>query len=136
MVAYGLYTRLRALRLFLSGALTLFFLAVPASAASEFDAAFSGYVTRMILAVAILGLLGYAAVRFLPGRWGAGTRGHIKVLGMLSIGRDVIYIVRTGPEVVSFVSGRTGSTILGRWSLEEWDDYEAAASTRESQLTE
>ena len=136
MILYGLYTHLRALRLFLSGALTLFFLTLPAAAASEFDAAFSGYITRMVLALALLGLLGYAAAKFLPGRLSARARGHIKIVGMLNIGRDMIYIVKTGPEVVAFVSGRTGFTVLGRWSLEDWDDYEAAAGVRESLPTE
>ncbi|MCL2683774.1 MAG: hypothetical protein FWE55_00875 [Synergistaceae bacterium] len=119
----------------MSGALTLFFLASPAGAETatpELDTTIAGYVTRMILALVILGLLGYAAVRFLPGRLTAGARGHIKVVGMLNVGRDMIYIVRTGPEVVAFVSGRTGATVLGRWSLEEWDDYEAAAGARDS----
>ena len=117
-------------------ALTLFFLASPARAASEFDAAFSGYVTRMLLALAVLGLAGYAAVRFLPGRFSAGARGNIKILGMLNVGRDMVFIVRTGPEVVSFVSGRAGVTVLGRWSLEEWDDYEASADERGSRPRE
>ena len=132
MVVYSLNTLLRALRLFLSGALALFFLVLPADAASEFEATFSGYVTRMLLALAILGLLGYAAVKFLPGRWTSGARGHIKVVGMLNVGRDMVYIVKTGPEVVAFISGRAGVTVLGRWSLEDWDGYEAAASVRDS----
>ena len=133
MIIYGLCTRFRALRLFLNGALTLFFLASSSEAATpEFDAAFSGYVTRMLLALALLGLVAYAAVKFIPSRFAAGARGHIKILGMLNVGREVIFIVRTGPEVVAFVSGRAGVTVLGRWSLEDWDDYEAASSVRGS----
>ena len=132
MIIYGLCTLIKALRLFLNVALTLFFLSSPAAAAQEFDAAFSGYVTRMVLALALLALLGYAAVKFLPGRLSAGARGHIKVLGMLTVGREAVYVVKTGPEVVAFVSGRAGVTVLGRWSLEEWDDYEAAASARDA----
>ena len=112
----------------------LFFLtaADPAAAVGEFDAAFSGYVARMILALSILGALGYVAVKFLPGYFAAGSRGHIKILGAASLGRDVVYITRTGPEVVAFISGRAGATVLGRWSLEEWDDYEAGAKFKET----
>lgn len=124
-----------ALGLLTEGALTLFFLTVadPAIAAGEFDAAFSGYIARMILALAILGALGYVAVKFLPGYFAAGSRGHIKILGAASLGRDVIYITKTGPEVVAFISGRAGATVLGRWSLEEWGDYEAGAKLTEAQ---
>ena len=116
----------------MNGALTLFFLTSPAAAASEYDMEISRYITRMVLAVVLLGLLGYGLVKFLPGRFAAGARGHIKVLGMMSVGRDAVFILRTGPDVVAFVSGRAGVTILGRWSLEEWDDYEAAADVRGS----
>ena len=136
MVIYSLITRLSALRLFLSGALTLFFLVLPAAAASEVDAMLSEVVTKMLLALAVLGLLGYAAVKYLPGRWSARSRGHIKVVGMLNVGRDMIYIIKTGPEVVAFISGRAGTTVLGRWSLEDWDDYEAAAGARDSRPAE
>jgi len=109
---------------------------VPAWAASEFDAAFTGYVLRMALAVIVLGGVGYAAVKLLPGMFSARGRGHVRVLGMQNIGREMIYIVKTGPEVTAFVSGRAGSTVLGRWSLEEWDDYEAAADAREARPAE
>ena len=117
------------------------FLARPAWAAPGFDeAGYSAglfrYVSTMLLALLVLGLLWYAAARFLPGRLGARARGHIKVLGMLNVGREMVYIVRTGPEVSAFVSGKMGSTVLGRWSLEEWDDYEAAAGDRESRPAE
>ena len=126
------YARLKALRLFLSGALTLFFLSSPAAAASEFDAELTGYIARVVISLALLGIIGYVVVKFLPGRLSSGARGHIKILGILNVGREVIYIVKTGPEVVSFASGRTGVTLLGRWNLEEWDDYEAASSVRDS----
>ena len=132
MIIYRHYTLIKALRLFIVGALALFFLTLPAAAASDFNVAFSGYITRMLLALAILGLVGYGLAKFLPGRFAAGARGHIKLLGMLNVGRDTIFLVKTGPEVVAFVSGRTGVTPLGRWSLEDWDDYEAAAGARAS----
>jgi hypothetical protein len=121
-------THLRALRLFATWALTLIFLAAAgvAEAAPEFDEAFFGYVTRMILALVVLGLLGYAAVKFLPGRFISPSRGHLKVIGAISLGREMIYIVKTGPDVVAFLSGRGGATVLGRWGAEEWDGYEAA----------
>ncbi|MDR1137457.1 MAG: hypothetical protein LBK91_03955 [Synergistaceae bacterium] len=92
---------------------------------SSFDDAFSGYVTRMVLALCIMGALGYFAVKYLPGRLGSAARGHMRVISALSLGRDMMYIVKTGPEVVAFLSGRNGAVVLGRWSLEEWENYEA-----------
>jgi hypothetical protein len=137
MIIHWKKTRIRALRLFVKLALTLYFLALASAAlaASELDEAFSGYVTRMILALALLGALGYAAAKFLPGRFGVGSRSHLKIISALSLGREMIYIIKTGPEVVAFLSGRTGAVILGRWSAEEWDDYEAVLDMPGSNLS-
>jgi hypothetical protein len=123
-------TRKRAAGLILAGISALFFLEKAALSAGEtaddFNAAFSGYVAKMVLALLLLGALAYFALKFLPGRLGAMSRGHIKVLGAVNLGRDMVYIARLGPEVVAFLCGRAGSVILGKWSAEEWDDYEAA----------
>jgi hypothetical protein len=123
-------TRYSALRLLPRAALTLFFLTfTDAAGAAEagFDEAFFGYVTRMLTALLIMGVIGYLAVKYLPGRLGSGSRGHMRVISALSLGRDMVYIVKTGPDVIAFWAGRNGSAVLGRWSLEEWENYEAAS---------
>jgi hypothetical protein len=122
--------RKRAAGSILMGISTLFFLVGAAhSAAAEtmdFNAAFSGFAKKIIAALLLFGALAYFAFKFLPGRLGSMSRGHIKIIGAVNLGRDMMYIARLGPEVVAFLCGRTGSVILGRWSAEEWDDYEAA----------
>jgi hypothetical protein len=122
----------RALGLLLQAALTLFFLAlnegVSLAAPADFDYAITGYVTRMMLALLLLGAVGYGVAKFLPRRFGAASRGHIKIIAALSLGRDIMYIVQTGPHVVAFLTGRTGAVVLNRWSVEEWEDYDAASS--------
>jgi hypothetical protein len=92
------------------------------------DGLFTGYIIKMLLALAALGAGGWALVRFLPGR--ASSRGHIRILGAASVGRDMLYIVRAGPDVIAFLSSKGGSSVIGRWNAEEWDDYEAARSVR------
>ncbi|MDR3278971.1 MAG: hypothetical protein LBT23_00505 [Synergistaceae bacterium] len=113
-------------------ALALFFLTAADSSALaasyDYDNALTGYITRMILALMLLGAAGYAAVKYLPGKFGITGRGHLKLIGSMSLGRDMVYIVRTGPHVVAFYSGKTGSSVLGKWSLDEWNDYEAVSS--------
>ena len=94
--------------------------------ARDFDATLTGYAVKMFLALFFLGAAGFAAVRFLPGKYRAGGKGRLKLLGALNLGRDVVYLVRIGPDVIALVSGKTGSSVVGRWSAEEWDDYEAA----------
>ena len=92
----------------------------------DFDTTLTGYITRMFLALFILGAVGYAAIKFLPGKFRVGAQGRLKLVGALNLGRDVVYLVRVGPDVIALFAGKTGSTVLGRWSAEEWDDYEAA----------
>lgn len=95
------------------------------AATNDFDTTLSGYVARMLVALFLLGAAGWAAVKFLPGKFRSGAQGRLKLIGALNLGRDVIYLVRIGPDVVAIYTGKTGSTVLGRWSAEDWDDFEA-----------
>ncbi|MDR1885542.1 MAG: hypothetical protein LBQ56_04650 [Synergistaceae bacterium] len=116
----------RASRLFFKIALTLFFYSMrPTSAMAaveELDASMSGYAARMAIALVILGIAGYLAAKWAPGRFRASAGGKLKLLGTLNLGRDMVYIIRTGPDVVAILAGRTGGTVIGRWSGEEWDE--------------
>ncbi len=42
------------------------------------------------------------------------------ILASLSLGRDVIFIVRCGPDVIAILSGKSGGRAIGRWRYEEW----------------
>jgi hypothetical protein len=116
----------RALRLSPQIALTLFFCSLlpreALSATEEFDATLSGYILRMVIALVILAVAGYLAVRFIPGRLGASSKGRLKLLGALNLGRDMVYIIQTGPDVVAVFAGRSGAAVIGRWSQDEWED--------------
>jgi hypothetical protein len=114
------------LRLFIKMALTPFFFAPFAGAAyaavEDVDASLAGYVARMVLALAILCVAGYLAVRFAPGRFRTRSAGRLKLIGALNVGRDMVYVIQAGPDVIAVLSGKNGATVLGRWSGEEWDD--------------
>ena len=117
-------------------ALTLFFLIfgvwsllppVVVSAAEEsYDVTLSGYVSRMVLALLLFAVAGYLAVKYLPGRFRLGAAGKIRLVGAMNVGRDMIYIVQTGPQVVALFVGKASSSVIGRWTAEEWADYEAS----------
>jgi hypothetical protein len=121
-----------ALRLFARAALTLFFLnfrAEIASAAAEpdFSVSLGGYVVKMLIALLIFSAAGYALAKYLPGRIGGRSGARLRLIAALSLGKDMVYIVRTGPQVAAILVSRSGSVVIGRWSAEEWDDYESAA---------
>lgn len=117
-------------------ALALFFCAsftdVLYAGTEGLDASIAGYVTKMILALLLLGGAGYALVRYLPGRFRISQRGRLYLIEAISLGRDAVYVVRIGPEVVALFVGRTGTNILGRWRLEEWEELEEKSLDRSS----
>jgi flagellar biogenesis protein FliO len=143
-----LLVKKRALRLILVAALALFFYiraALPLLAASG-DAvpqlpglgdSLSGYVERMLLALTLFAAAAFAAAKFLPKFFKTGSGGRLRMIGAMSLGRDAVYIIQTGPDVMVLFVGKSGATLLGRWRLEEWEDYEASAgeSAHESQRT-
>ncbi|MDR1514105.1 MAG: flagellar biosynthetic protein FliO [Synergistaceae bacterium] len=134
--------RKRALRLIGMAALALFFCICAecpiyaASQASEdvvpqiqsLDSSLTGYIGRMLLALALFGAVGYGAAKFLPRFFKSGGAGRMRVIGALSLGRDAVYILQVGPDVVALFVGKGGSVLLGKWSLDEWEDYDASLS--------
>lgn len=75
---------------------------------------------RIFLSLALLALAGYGAVlytrRKMPGR----TSENLKVLASLPLGRDVLFLVRCGPDVLAIATGSAGARVIGRWKYEEW----------------
>ena len=75
---------------------------------------------RISLSLALLALAGYGAVLYSRRRVPKGTSGNLKVLASLPLGRDVLFLVRCGPDVIAITTGSSGSRVIGRWKYEEW----------------
>ena len=132
-----LLTEKRALRLISVTALALFFYICGAALllASSADVlpqppglggTLSGYIEKMLLALALFAAIAFAAAKFLPKLFKTGNAGRLCVLGAMSLGRDAVYILQIGPDVVALFVGKSGPALLGRWSMDEWEDYEAS----------
>jgi flagellar biogenesis protein FliO len=126
-----------ALRLISMFALALFFCerAGCAALAADVDVpvpgmgdTLAGYVGKMSLALLLFGVAGYAAAKYLPRFFRAGNSGALRVISALSLGRDAVYVFQAGPDVIALFVGKGGATLLGRWPLDEWEDYEASLS--------
>ena len=85
----------------------------------------AGYFLRMVIALLILAGLGYLAVKYVPGRFKMSAQKHLRVVGYVNLGKDAVYILSIGPDVVAVFSGRSGGCVIGKWSKEDWDNYEA-----------
>jgi hypothetical protein len=132
------FAKMRASRLSSIVALALFFYTRGMSAiyaASEdiapqvlgYDETLAGYMTRMVTALVLIGAIGFAAAKFLPRFFRVGSPSKLRLLGALNLGRDAVYILQTGPEVIALFVGKNSSTLLGKWSLDEWEDFEASS---------
>lgn len=112
--------------------MTLFFLTIattPVYAEPDgFDTTLASYFSKMLISLLLLVVFGFFAVKHLPGKFKAGAQGRLKLMGSLVLGRDVVYLVQTGPEVVAIFVSKASSTVVGRWNLEEWDDFEVVLS--------
>ena len=78
----------------------------------------------MSVALALLFALGYAVKRYFPKHFTSfQPQSKLKVLGMLHLGKDSLYVVKTGPLVTALLLGKE-TRVLAQWSEEEWERYE------------
>ena len=117
--------------------MTLFFFtlapALASAAETDYDVTLSGYVSRMVLALLLFAAAGFLAVKYLPSRLRLGASGKMRLVGAMNVGRDMIYIVQTGPQVVALFVGKTSSSVIGRWTAEEWADYETSLEAHDEE---
>lgn len=110
--------------------MTLFFYIFVGKASAgelDIDTTISGYVAKMAISLVVLVLFGLLALKILPGKLRMGAQGRMKTMGVLPLGRDVLYLVQVGPDVVSIFVTRAGrSEVVGKWSGDEWSEYERA----------
>ncbi|MDK2958177.1 MAG: hypothetical protein PWP47_221, partial [Synergistaceae bacterium] len=102
-----------------------FFLIPSAAEASSAESpSLTGYMIRIGLSLAILALAGYGAVRYSRRAAPLKAKGAVSMLASLPLGKDVLFIVRLGPDVVALASGGAGTRVIGRWRYEDWKQYE------------
>jgi hypothetical protein len=105
-------------------AVVLFLLPAAAEASQADSPSLTGYMIRVGLSLAILALAGYGAVVYSRRTAPLKAKGAVAVLASLPLGKDVLFIVRTGPDVIALASGGAGTRVIGRWRYEDWKQYE------------
>lgn len=84
------------------------------------EVSLAGYLFRVILGVGLFALMGWAALKYLPRRMGAAGK-DVALIASMSFGKDALYVLRIGPDVVAVMSGKNGADIISRWSIEDWN---------------
>lgn len=100
----------------------LVFHPLPALASASSD--MGSYGLRLTLGALLLCALFFGLSRLSRAPWFRRRfplSGRCRLLGTLPLGRDALYIVRCGPEVIAVVSGRGGATVIGRWDRALWE---------------
>ncbi len=92
------------------------------AAAETGDYGLGGYLFRVALGLGLLAASGWALVRYGPRRFRQGRDPRVRVVSVLPLGRDVLYVLRLGPDVIAVLCGRGGSDVLGRWRADEWPE--------------
>ena len=94
---------------------------------SEFSSSLSlgAYLGKIILALVVLAV-SCRLFLYISKRKGWIQKGSDKlyIISSLSLGRDVFFILRCGPDVIAVVSGQSGTRLMGRWKLEDWNSIE------------
>lgn len=98
----------------------LLLLPAAAFASSAETPSLTSYLLKVGLSLVLLAAAGYAVVYFSDKREPLRAKGVLVILASLSLGRDVIFIVRCGPDVIAILSGKSGGRAIGRWRYEEW----------------
>jgi hypothetical protein len=91
---------------------------------SEFSSSISlgAYLGKVILALVVMSFTCWLFL-YISKRKGWLQKGSDKlyIISSLSIGRDVFFILRCGPEVIAVVTGHSGTRLMGRWKIEDWN---------------
>ena len=84
------------------------------------DTSLTAYLVRVSLALALL----LAAAFFIKLKFnklrGFAMSAAVEILASLSLGKDAFFVVRCGPDVIAFITGAGGASVIGRWKYDDW----------------
>lgn len=106
-------------------------LSLPVAATASGEApSLTAYMIKIGLSVALFAIAGYGVVLWSRRTAPLMAKGTVKVLTSLPLGKDVLFVVRCGPDVIVLTSGGTGTRVIGRWRYEDWIKYEQEDSVQ------
>ena len=84
------------------------------------------YLGKVILALVVLAFSGWLLLSVSKRKgWVQKGSDNLYVISSLPLGRDVFFVLRCGPEVIAVVTGPSGTRLMGKWTLKEWNTLES-----------
>lgn len=91
------------------------------------------YLGRVVLALLVLCVVAWVALRVARSMgWARQNSKNLRVISSLSIGRDIFFILRCGPDVLGVITGNGGPKLVCRWKYEEWLAFEEPEKNADS----
>lgn len=84
------------------------------------DTSLAAYLVRVSLALALLLAAAFVVKLKFNKMRGLAKGGAVEILASLSLGKDAFFVVRCGPDVIAFITGSAGASVIGRWKYDDW----------------
>ena len=82
---------------------------------------------RAVAALILMSAFAFVLVKFTKRKnLNAKDSRNVEIITSLRLSaRDIFLVVRCGPDVIAFTVGPHGSSLMGRWSYDEWKKSQA-----------
>lgn len=82
---------------------------------------------RAVVALILMSAFAFVLVKFTKRKnLNAKDSRNVEIITSLRLSaRDIFLVVRCGPDVIAFTVGPHGSSLMGRWSYDEWTKSQA-----------
>jgi hypothetical protein len=97
----------------------VFVIQTPSEAATS-TSGLTTYFIRVMLALCLLVGISYILIRYIRPSIAVRESHNVKVIAALRLGREMLYIIQCGPDVIALLSGGNNSKVVGKWRKEDW----------------
>ena len=91
----------------------------------------TAYLIRAVLALIFMSACAFLFVKYFR-KNNLNSKGshNVEIITSLRLtGRDIFLVVHCGPDVIAFTVGPQGSCLMGRWSVEQWQNANSQSET-------
>lgn len=86
---------------------------------------FIAYSVKIVLALALLAVAALLFYRYASRRGLLKRSDDLQLVAFLPLGNDKVYLIRCKDHVVGLFVGKSGTALLGKWSIEEWNRHKS-----------